>query len=58
MRPLNSDDTEVKEKIKELQLFVADKLNNGSLSNIERGQLLVNDIQLLRHIWIKDEGTI
>jgi hypothetical protein len=58
MRKLNHDDELVKAEIKKLQLFVADKLTNGKLSDLEAGQRLVTDIQIIHHIWIKDVDGI
>ena len=56
MRTLNGADQEVSDKIYELQLFVNEKLKRGELSDMNMGQRLIDDIQLLRHIWKKDKG--
>jgi len=56
MRSLNFAENEINEKLEEVQKFVAFRLEN--ISDINRGQRLVNDIQLLRHIWTKEEDTI
>lgn len=58
MRELNQADIEVKDKIMELQLFVAEKLSRDELSDIIAGQLLIDDIQTIHHIWTKDKGSI
>ena len=55
-RKLNKVDEEIRNKIKELQLFVAQNLND--VSDISMGQNLINDIQILHHIWTKDKGSI
>jgi hypothetical protein len=57
-RALNKADKEVQAKIRELQLFVNEHLKAGNLSNAKMGQLLINDIQAINHIWTKDKGTI
>ncbi len=58
MRTLTDTEQEVSDKIFELQLFVNGKLRTGKLPDINKAQLLIDDIQLLRHIWTKNEGTI
>ncbi len=58
MRTLTDTEQEVSDKIFELQLFVNARLRNGELPEINKAQLLIDDIQLLRHIWTKNEGTI
>ena len=58
MRTLNTPEQEVADKIRELQLFVNDRLIDGRLPEINMGQCLIDDIQLLRHIWTKDKGSI
>ncbi len=58
MRTLTDTEQEVSDKIFELQLFVNARLRNGKLPDINKAQLLIDDIQLLRHIWTKNEGTI
>lgn len=54
MRQLNNADQEVLDKIKELQLFVNKRLVAGHLSDLNKGQLLINDIQTIHYIWRKD----
>lgn len=58
MRKLNEADKAVKDKIKELQLFVNDELRAGNLSDLDMGQRLINDIQIIHHIWTKDKDSI
>ena len=50
-RALNTADTEILNKIKELQLFVNEKMINNEVSNISKSQILINDIQMLHLIW-------
>lgn len=57
-RELNTSDLEVKNKIKELQLFVNSKLKAGELSDGNMGQRLIDDVQILHHIWTKDKNGI
>ena len=55
---LTSSVLEVSDKIFELQLFVNDRLKDGRLPEINMGQTLIDDIQIIRHIWTRDKGTI
>ena len=57
-RELNKADEEVSAKIKELQLFVNAKLSGNELSDNGYGQRLINDVQLLRHIWTKTRNSM
>ena len=58
MRILTAAEQEVADKIFELQLFVNDRLKDGKLPEINMGQTLIDDIQIIRHIWTRDKGTI
>jgi len=57
-RQLNETDKEILDKIIELQLLIANRLAEGKVSDISMGQNLVNDVQIIRHIWTKDKGSI
>jgi len=51
MRQLNSTDKEILKKIKELQLFVCDRVND--VSDIQQGQVLIDNIQFIHLVWRK-----
>jgi len=55
-RPLNEVDKEIEAKIKELQLFVVERQN--TVSDIDMGQRLITDIQIIRHIWTKNKDSL
>lgn len=56
---MSTDNKEIAEKIYELQLFVANKIKHKKdMTDIDKTQKLINDIQLIHHIWTKDENAI
>jgi len=57
-RVLNYVDEEIKRRLKSLQLFVNDKMRANEISDMKRSQALVDDLQLLHHIWTKDENSM
>ncbi len=58
MREMSDADIEIRHKIKELQLFVNDKMVKGEVSDMKRTQCLIDDIQLINHIWQKDDEEL
>ena len=50
-RELNEADKEILDKIKELQLFVAESICYDHLSDMNKAQILINDIQTIHFIW-------
>lgn len=58
MRELTRAEFEIGLKIEQLQLFVNERLKDGRIPDLSKGQALIDDIQLLRHIWTKEDGSI
>ena len=55
-RELNEYDQEVLDKLDELRFLICDVHNK--LSDIGMGQRLIDDVQILTHIWTKNKGSI
>ena len=58
MRTLNPAEEEIRVRLRELQLFVAEKARSGQVSEYEKTGKLIFDLQLLVHIWTKDDGVM